>query len=245
MKGWKPSTYGDRAAESYDARFPKWGDEEGAVEFLAKLAGDGRALELGSGTGRIALQLAARGVRVSGVEASRRMVARMRAKKGGRRIPVAIGDMKDVPAAGPFALVYVVFNTFYGLTTQEDQVACFANVAARLSPGGAFVLEGFVPDVARFDRGQRTSALSVEADGVEFDVAIHDRAAQTIATNHVRIRGGRATTSPIFARYAWPSELDLMARLAGLRLRSRHAGWRGERFGSWSANHVSVWEKPR
>lgn len=241
MQGWKPETYGDRAAASYDRRWPRWGDEEGCVAFLARAARGGRVLELGVGTGRIAIPLAARGLEVHGLDTSRAMLAKLRRKRGGRAVRAAAGDMRDIAAEGPFRLVYVVFNTFFSLTTQEDQVACFRSVAARLSPNGVFVVEAFVPDVARFDRGQRTSVARLALDEVDLDAAVHDPVAQTIATQHVLIRRGRISTQPVFCRYAWPPELDLMARLAGLELRSRHGGWRGEPFSASSGSHVSIY----
>jgi SAM-dependent methyltransferase len=238
------SLYGDRIAKSYDADYPE-GTAERAVEFLAALAGRGRALELGIGTGRLALPLARRGVHVEGIDASREMVARLRKKPGGRAIPVTIGDFADVAASGPFSLAFVVFNTFFALLTQEDQVRCFWSVASRLAPGGAFVIEAFVPDLARFDRGQRTDTTAIGPGSVDLNCTVHDPVRQRVDTRQYRLfEDGRFDVVPISIRYAWPSELDLMARLAGLRLRDRFGGFDRRPFGAGSGVHVSVYERP-
>jgi SAM-dependent methyltransferase len=184
MDDYGVSTYGERIAAVYDELFPA-PDTETTVERLAELAGSGRVLELGIGTGRLSLPLLARGIEVEGIDASEAMVARLRAKPGGDRIPVTIGDFADVAAEGEFALVFVAFNTFFGLLTQEDQVRCFSNVAARLAPGGAFVIGAFVPDLARFDRGQRTSAVQVSVEHVMLEVTRHDLARQRIDSQQV------------------------------------------------------------
>jgi hypothetical protein len=209
---------------------------------LADLAKDGPALELAIGTGRIALPLAARGVEVHGIDASEKMVEQLRAKPGGDAVPVTIGDFADVAVDGRYRLVYIVFNTFFALLTQEDQVRCFANVAEHLTDDGAFVVEAFVPDVARFVRGQNVSATAVEVDRVTLDVATHDANEQRVRAMVVNIEGGRANAYPVQLRYAWPSELDLMARLAGLRLRERWSGWGRTPFTSSSGGHVSIYE---
>jgi SAM-dependent methyltransferase len=238
-----PATYGERIASVYDA----WVEPivgattQPAVEFLAELAGDGRALELGIGTGRIAVPLAARGVRVEGIDASPAMVERLRAKPGGAQINVSLGDFGRVDIDGPFRLVYVVFNTFFALLDQEAQLACFANVAARLEPEGFFVIEAFVPDPTLFDRGQRVSATRVEVDRVSFDAARIELATQRVTTQHVLIGREGITLFPVQLRYAWPSELDLMARLAGLELKQRFGGWAREPYTSTSPSHVSVY----
>ncbi len=241
------STYGDRAAARYDELFTQPAASPACIDFLASLAGRGPALELGIGTGRVALPLAARGVAVEGIDSSRKMVAKLRAKRGGRRIRVAFGDFADVDVEGRYTLVFVVFNTFFGLLTQEDQVRCFANVAAHLEPGGAFVIEAFVPDLARFDRGQRTSTSHVDTDTdtVQMQVSVHHATEQQIDTQHFVIERGKLRTYPVRIRYAWPSELDLMARLAGLELRERWSGWERAPFTSQSGSHVSVYGKPR
>lgn len=239
-----PATYGDRAAARYDDLFTHPPASAACLDFLTELAGDGRALELGIGTGRVALPLAQRGIEVHGIDSSRKMVARMRRKPGGKRIPVTFGDFADVPVRGPYRTALVVFNTFFGLLTQEDQVRCFEGVARCLEPGGTFVIEAFVPDLARFDRGQRTDTLHVGLDVVQMQASVHHAATQQVHTQAFVIERGRMNTYPLRIRYAWPSELDLMARIAGLRLRERFAGWTRAPFTSASAAHVSVYEKP-
>jgi SAM-dependent methyltransferase len=246
MQGYRPQTYGDEIAEVYDEWIPDMYTEESttaAADFLAGLAPGGRALELGIGTGRVALPLAARGVAVQGLDASEAMVAKLRAKPGGADLPVTMGDFADVPVDGEFDLVYVVFNTFFGLLTQEDQLRCAGKVAARLRPGGRFVVEAFVPDPTLFDRGQRVQVGEVALDRVKLDVSRHDPARQTVTTQHLVFGPDGLRMYPVRIRYAWPSELDLMCRLADLHLSDRYAGWRREPFGAASAAHVSVYTK--
>ena len=244
VDGYDASTFGDRWAEVYD----RWGWPEAPVDdtvgFLAERAGGGRVLELAIGTGRVALPLRERGLEVHGIDASEAMLARLRANPGGDAVPVELGDMADVAVEGTFSLVYLVFNTFFGLLTQEEQVRCFANVAARLEEGGAFVLEAFVPDVTRFDRDQRVDAYELELDRARFDLSRHDPVAQQVWTQHVVLDDDGFRLLPIALRYAYPSELDLMGRLAGLELRERHGGWHGEPFTARSGQHVSVYGKP-
>jgi SAM-dependent methyltransferase len=212
------------------------------VDFLAELAGKGRALELGVGTGRIALPLAARGVEVHGIDLSRAMTARLRAKPGGDVIGITIGDVSTTMVDGSFRLAYLVFNTIMNLTTQKAQVACFRNVAAHLEPGGCFVIEVGVPDLQRLPPGERF----VVFDGSETHWGIdeYDVLNQGLISHHFEIRGGSVEMSSGPFRYVWPAELDLMAQLAGLRFRERWAGWKREPFTSDSRQHVSVWEKP-
>lgn len=243
MESYGPATYGDHIADVYDERYAKR-DPEAEVTRLADLVGTGPVLELGIGTGRAAVPLAARGIEVHGVDASDAMVARLRARAGGESIPVSIGDMRAVaaPAEG-YSLVYVVFNTFFCLLDQDAQVECFANVARRLAPGGRFLIEAFVPDLSRFDREQRTSAVSLTVDSVDLDVVIHDPVAQRVDGQHVLIRESGTRLLPVALRYAFLSELDLMARLAGLALESREGGWAGEPFTAETLVHVSVWVK--
>ncbi len=246
MSEYGPSTYGDHIADVYDSWHRLPADTDQTVEFLATLAGSGPVLELGIGTGRIALPLAARGLAVHGIDASDAMVARLRSKTHGDQIPVTVGDFADVAVEGTFALILVVFNTLFALLTQEDQVRCMRNVAAHLSDGGVFVLEAFVPDLTRFDHGQRVAATHVGLDEVVLDVSMHHPETQRIDIQAVVIRAGEIKTYPVPIRYAWPSELDLMAQLAGLRLRERWGGWRREPFEAGSAKHVSVYElEPR
>jgi SAM-dependent methyltransferase len=243
VEGYEPATYGDRIADVYDLLYPPGRDAEDAAGLLATLAGSGRALELGIGTGRVALPLSARGVDVQGIDASAAMAARLRAKPGGEEIPVTIGDFAGVPAEGRFELVFVAFNTFFVLMSQEAQVECFRAVAHHLAPGGAFVIEAFVPDPARYDRGQRTSTSLLGDDWIVLESTVHDAAAQRVRSVHVFISAHETRLYPVELRYAWPSELDLMARLAGLRLEHRWAGWRREEFTESSAGHVSVYRR--
>jgi SAM-dependent methyltransferase len=212
------------------------------IDLLVVLAGNGRALELGIGTGRIALPLAQRGVPVHGIEMSRAMVARLRAKPGGEDIGVTIGDFATTTVDGTFSVAYLVFNTIENLTTQAAQVACFRNVAAHLEPGGCFVVEVGVPGLRRLPPGETIHAFHVSETRWGFDE--YDVAIQGLTSHHFEIVDGRVERSSIPFRYAWPSELDLMAELAGMRLRERWSGWKREPFTSDSRKHVSVWEKP-
>jgi SAM-dependent methyltransferase len=249
---YRADTYGERIADVYDdwhaarAGFDALGTERAvaALTALAAEGGGGRVLELGVGTGRLALPLAAGGLDVSGIDASPAMVAQLRAKPGGDRVPVTIGDFADVAVDGPFSLVFVAFNTFFALHSQDDQVRCMANAAARLSPGGLFVVEAFVPDLGRFRNGNAVSVVSVDLDRVVLDASVHDPVGQTVEANHVVITGGGTRLQPIRLRYAWPPELDLMARIAGLRLRDRWAGWDRAPFTASAGSAVSVYERP-
>ncbi|MGP4110891.1 class I SAM-dependent DNA methyltransferase [Streptomyces sp. 4N509B] len=212
------------------------------ADLLEELAGGGRALELGVGTGRVALPLAERGVEVHGIELSKAMAARLRAKPGGDAIGVTIGDFSSARAPGTFSLAYLVFNTIMNLTTQAAQVACFRNVAAHLAPGGCFLLEVGVPELRRLPPGQHVVPFHVSPTRWSFDV--YDTATQAMSSNYVEVVDGRGSYRSIPFRYVWPAELDLMAELAGLRLRERWEGWRREPFTSESERHVSLWEKP-
>jgi SAM-dependent methyltransferase len=213
------------------------------VDVLAELAGNGRALELGIGTGRIALPLAARGVEVHGIDLSRAMIARLRAKPGGEAVPVTVGDFSTTQAGGTFRLAYVVWNTIMNLTTQAAQVACFRNVAAQLEPGGRFVVEVGVPDLRRLPPGERFVVF--DGSTTHWGVDEYDVANQGLISHHFDVRGDRVEKAQGTFRYVWPAELDLMAQLAGMELRERWAGWTREPFTSESRSHVSVWEMPR
>jgi SAM-dependent methyltransferase len=215
---------------------------EPAVDLLASLAGDGAALELGIGTGRIALPLAARGVRVRGIDLSGAMVARLRAKPGGDAIDVAIGDFATTTVEGTFSLAYLVFNTIMNLTTQEAQVACFRNAARHLAPGGRFVIEVGVPQLQRLPPGERFRPFHVGSEHVGFDE--YELAEQGLVSHHYRIGSERFEAVAMPFRYVWPAELDLMAQLAGMRLDARWGDWDRQPFTSESTKHVSVWEKP-
>ena len=229
--------YDDPASEMFDPDVVNL-----TVDVLADLVGPGRALEFGIGTGRIALPLASRGVPVHGVDLSRAMVARLKAKPGGDAIGVTIGDFATTRVGGTFELAYLVFNTIMNLTTQEAQVACFRNVAAQLAPGGRFVVEVVVPELRRLPPGQNVVPFHVSPTGWAYDV--YDVATQATSSNYVKVVDGRGEFRSIPFRYVWPAELDLMAQLAGLRLGDRWGDWTREPFTSESRKHVSVWEKP-
>jgi SAM-dependent methyltransferase len=245
MSEYGPDTYGDRWASVYDewvARYSMTSDPDRVADRLAELAGGGAALELAVGSGRIALPLLARGVDVEGIDASQAMLARLRSKPDGERIRVTVGDFADVAVEGKYRLIFVVFNTFFALLSQEEQVRCFGNVAEHLTEDGVFVIEAFVPDVGRFDRGQRVGAVAIETDSMHLEASKHDRVAERVDTLHAVVEDGAVRTFPIRIRYAWPSELDLMAQLAGLRVRERWGGWDREQFTASSGAHVSVYE---
>jgi SAM-dependent methyltransferase len=239
VKHYQPmDSFDATAAEIYDDELR--GDEASTVALLAELARGGPALELAIGTGRIALPLARRGVPVHGIDLSRAMVARLRAKPGGEAIGVTIGDFATAKVDGRFSVAYLVFNTIMNLTTQAAQVACFGNVAAHLEPGGCFVIEVSIPDLRRLPAGQDVVPFHVSPTRWAFDV--YDVATQAMSSNYVEVAGGRGEYTSIPFRYVWPAELDLMAQLAGLRLRERW--WTREPFTSESRQHVSIWEKP-
>ncbi len=245
MPRYEASTYGERIASVYDVLYPPGPDVDEAVELLAGLAGTGRVLELGIGTGRVAVPLAARGVDIQGIDVSEAMVAELRAKPGGEAIPVTLADFTHVPVEGAFRLIYVAFNTFFVLMTQEAQVQCFQAVAERLTGDGAFVIEAFVPEPARFDRGQRVATTHLAGDWVLLESTVHDAVAQRVRSVHAVLSAEGTRLFPLELRYAWPSELDLMARLAGLALEHRWGGWRGEEFTALSPKHVSVYRARR
>jgi len=239
-----PAFYGDRWAAVYDDHHRHM-DPGPAVEFLAGLAGDGRVLELAIGTGQVALPLAARGITVEGVDASAAMVDRLRAKPGGQSIPVTMEDMAQVPVSGPFRLVYLIFNTLFGLLSQARQAECFASVARVLEPGGMFAIECFVPDLTRFDHDQRVQARSVTEDSAIIEVSVHDKVQQRVTTQIITLDGQGMHLRPVAIRYSWPSELDLMAAQVGLRLTERYADWDRRPFTSASNGHVSVYQRTR
>lgn len=234
-------SFGKDAAEIYD-KVSRRGDELETVSFLKHLAGDGPALELAIGTGRIALPLAARGVAVEGIDLSPAMVDRLRAKPGGAEIPVTIGDFADVYVEGTYRLIFLVFNALFNLLTQDHQVRCFENVAAHLTDDGSFVVEAFVPNfLHRSVNDQYVDAEAIGLDEVRLDVGRHDPVNQMLDESHVSLSPKGVRLFPIVARYAWPSELDLMARIAGLHLRDRWGGWHEDPFTAASSPHVSVY----
>jgi hypothetical protein len=236
--------FGERVAARYDAHSAGMFDPSvvaPAVETLAQLAGDGAALEFAIGTGRIAVPLAERGVRVAGIDNSEAMLARLREKPGAERIEAMVGDMAATRVDGEFSLVYLVFNTIFNLVTQDGQVACFENAAAHLPRGGRFVIEARVPELQRLPLGQTVLPWRADPDGWSYYV--YDVVAQRLSGRHFHVVDGRVEPSPIEMRYAWPAELDLMARLAGMRLQDRWGGWQREPFTALSPAHVSVYEK--
>jgi SAM-dependent methyltransferase len=238
--------FGEQVAAGYDDPGSEMFSESvvnAAVDVLAGLAGGGRALEFAIGTGRIGLPLARRGVPVHGIDLSKAMVARLRAKPGNEVIGVTMGDFSVTRVEGTFSLVYLVFNTIMNLTTQEAQVACFRNAAAHLAPGGCFLIEVGIPDLRRLPPGQQAVPFEVSESAYSFDLL--DVATQSTSSNYFTKRAdGTWDFYTIPFRYAWPAEFDLMARMAGLRLRDRWSDWSGEPFTSESAKHVSIWEKP-
>lgn len=234
-------SFGKDVAQSYDEMSVR-GDETETVAFLEELARGGPALELAIGTGRIALPLAERGVRVDGIDLSPAMVAKLRAKPGGEKLEVTIGDFADVGVSGEYRLIYVVFNTLFNLLTQDDQVRCFENVAAHLTADGLFLVEALLP--GRYHRLRNHQHVDAEAIGVDYvrlDVARHDPVSQLLEEQHVTLSNTGVKLNPIVTRYVWPSELDLMARIAGLRLKERWAGWNREPLTASSSRHVSVY----
>ena len=238
-----PAFYGDRWAAVYD-ELVRVDDPTAAAEFLTGLADGGQALELAIGTGRVALPLAARGVRVHGIDASQAMVDQLRVKPGGDAIPITIGDMAEVGVTGSFRLVYLVFNTLFGLLSQQSQAKCFSNVARVLEPGGLFVIECLVPDVTRYRHGQVVQVREVTEDSATLQLSLHDAAAQRVTTQVITFDHRGMQMRPLAIRYSWPGELDLMADQAGLKLRERYSGWDRQPFESTSAGHVSVYERP-
>jgi SAM-dependent methyltransferase len=237
--------FGEPIAERYDSSSADMFDPEvvdPVVDFLVGFAGDGSALELGIGTGRIALPLARRGIRVHGIDLSEAMVARLRVKPGAERIGVTTGDFATTTVDGRFSVAYLVFNTIMNLTTQEEQILCFQNVAAHLQPGGCFVVEVAVPDLQRLPPGDTVRAFTVSDTRLGFDE--YDIASQGLISHHYWDVDGKLEGTSLPFRYVWPAELDLMARLAGMSLRERWGGWKREPFTSDSRAHVSVWQKP-
>jgi SAM-dependent methyltransferase len=241
MNEYIASTYGDHLAEVYDEWFSNY--EDAAIDILAELSKGGRALELGIGTGRVALPLSARGIEVSGIDASGAMVSKLRAKPGGDSLTVTMGNFADVQVDGEFSLVYVVFNTLFALLTQEEQVRCFRNVAAHLADGATFVVDAFVPDLKRFTGLQEVRAHAVTTDSVSIHATQHDPVRQRVKGQFIVFRNAQIKLYPVEIRYCWPSELDLMAQLAGLRLRHRWGSWNRGEFTSASEKHISVYER--
>ncbi|GGK63421.1 methyltransferase [Planomonospora parontospora subsp. parontospora] len=240
MPGFDASAYGRRIADVYDdvtADLPT----ELAVDRLHELAEGGRVLEFGIGTGRLALPLTARGVPVAGVEASAEMLEVLRAKPGGDRIPVTVGDFSTARVDGAFSLVVLAFNTLFALPSQDAQVACFRNAAAHLRPGGRFVVEAWVPDLGAFHDRSAVRLLSLTEDRIMVEAARLFPADQTMRTTKISLASGEVRLLPANHRYAWPAELDLMARMAGMEREHRWSDWSGAAFADDSPAHVSVY----
>jgi SAM-dependent methyltransferase len=237
--------FGERIAARYEeSEAAMFADDvvDPAVDLLAELAAGGRVLELGIGTGRIAVPLSRRGVEVAGIDLSSAMVERLHAKPGGEAIAVTLGDFASARVEGTFSLAYLVFNTIMNLTTQDSQVECFGNVAGHLAPGGHFVVEVLVPELQHLPPGRTVIPYHVSETRWAFDV--YDVATQACSSNYFEIVGGVTETTSIPFRYVWASELDLMARIAGLSLVGRWGDWRRTPFDKDSRSHVSVWQKP-
>jgi SAM-dependent methyltransferase len=239
MNFYAEKTYGERVAGVYDEWYSDY--DPLAIDALAELAQGRRALELGIGTGRFALPLSAKNVEVHGIDAAPSMIARLREKEGAERLTVTEGSFADVPVEGEFALIYIVFNTFFALSSQDEQVRCFRNVAAHLARDGCFAIEAFVPDLSRFNGNQVNWATKVTAEEVQLDVGQHEPAEQRVNSQKVVITDGSVRLYPVQIRYVWPSELDLMAQLAGLRLHERWGSWKREPFTSESKHHISLY----
>ena len=240
MDEYSEKTYGERIAGVYD----QWYSEvdSAAIQTLAELANGGRALELGIGTGRVAIPLRKAGVSVQGIDASEAMVARLHAKAEADQIQVSLGNFADVDVEGQFSLIYVVFNTFYALLTQEEQTRCFQNVARHLGDDGVFVIEAFVPDLTRFTAGQTMRVIRIGDREVQMDVSQHEQDKQLITSQHVVLTEAGTQFFPVKIRYVWPSEMDLMARLGGLQLKYRWSDWTKNEFTATSGKHISVYE---
>jgi len=239
MDWYKDATYGERIAGTYDAFYAEV--DPACVDLLAELAGGGAALELGIGTGRVALPLHARGIPVHGIDASAAMVAQLQAKAGETEIGVTVGSFAEFDLPERYQLIYVVFNTFFALLTQEEQIRCFHAVARHLAPAGVFLMEVFIPDLTRFQGNQAIRIVSMDESSVRLDLTQHEPLTQRISAQGVVLDEGGLQFFPVKLRYAWPSELDLMARLAGLSLQQRWASWSKEPLRAGSQRHISVY----
>lgn len=244
MDNYKPEmSFEDNVADGYDEDSIR-GDEIATVAFLEKLAHGGQALELAIGTGRIALPLAAKGIRVDGIDFSPSMIAKLRAKPGGKQLTVTLGNFADVAVSNTYDLIYIVFNTLFNLLTQDEQVRCFENVAAHLTKKGVFVIEGGIPtEFCQLRKNQYVDLEDLEVDKVHLDIARFNPVTQLLEETHVTISNTGTQLFPIVTRYVWPSELDLMARIAGLRLKERWANWNREPITASSSNCISVYRR--
>lgn len=247
MEGYDASTYGERFADVYDEWYGEVSDVAATVEVLAELAGGGPVLELGIGTGRLAIPLAARGLEVHGIDASAAMLDRLREKPGSEPVHVTVGDFADahVEVPGGFAVAFAAFNTLFNLPTAEAQQRCFSNVSSRLRPGGAFVVEAFSPDPDAAPSGPGLTTRSITTDAVELQATLADLGAQTISGSTISITSGGTTLRPWHIRWATPEQLDAMAAVAGLELAERWSGWDGVRHVPDDPRHVTVYRRPQ
>lgn len=239
MKEYAERTYGDRISGIYDELYSSY--EPASIELLADLAGDGFVLELGIGTGRIALPLHENGVAVQGIDASEAMISRLRSKPHSAEIEVLAHSFAEFQIDRRFRLIYIVFNTFFNLQTQEEQIRCFNCVSRHLTPDGVFLMEVFVPDLARFVDYQTVRVVSMREDEVHLETSQVDPISQRVTAHHVLLSKEGTRLFPVRLRYAWPSELDLMAQIAGLSLRNRWGSWSKEEFTKESKKHISVY----
>lgn len=239
-----PGAYGRAIAHDYDSLYKTVPDTDEAVALLVRLSGGGRVLEMGIGTGRLALPLQARGIEVTGIEGSPEMLDELRAKPGGEDIPVTLGNFADAAVDGAFSVVVLAMHTIFGLPTPDDQIRCFENAAAHLEPGGAFVIEARVMDAGDFAGGEAVAPRFSDDQQVELQVQRFDVVTQRVEVTNVHLSDAGVRLNAYVNQYTTPRELDLMARIAGLRLRDRWEGWRGEPFTAHSRRHVSVYELP-
>jgi SAM-dependent methyltransferase len=243
MRDWDYSSYGQLYADDYDGLFGGRTDLEACTRCIRDWAAGGPVLEFGIGTGRIALPLAEMGVEVHGIDTSEKMVALMRAKPGGARIPVTMGDFCDTVVDRPFSVVLVLYSTLFCITSQEDQIRCFENAARHLRPGGLFVVEAFLHDRARFVKGQFIQVREIDTHSVTLQVSRHDALHQLLETQRIGLSPQGIKLLPNRLRYIWPSELDLMGRIAGFRLRERWSDWYGGRFTADSEQYIAIYER--
>jgi len=243
MKEYSESTYGERIAEIYDQWYSDF--DQSIIPTLVELSQGGRALELGIGTGRIALPLRDAGIEVHGIDASQAMLDKLKAKPGGESIQITLGNFVEVDVEGHYDLIFVVFNTFFALFTQDEQIRCFKNVVNRLTPNGVFVIEVFVPDMARYVDNQTVRVTAIDDNNVRLEVTQVDMITQQTNSKQIHLSEEGIRMYPVQVRYAWPSELDLMARLAGLSLQHRWGTWRKDDLTNESGKHISVYGHPK
>lgn len=241
MVGWDARTYGKNWSKIYDTL--PWPEPQETVEFLSEWTAGGPVLELAIGTGRVAIPLTERGVEVHGIDSSEEMIEVLRQKEGGKDIKVELGDISGFTVSQSYSMTFLILNTIYALQSQEEQISCFASAAAALQPGGHFIVEAFMPDPTRFRRNSWTQVHDIGLGHMVMEADKHDPSTQQIWEQHLHFRDGGVELFPAFLRYIWPSEMDLMARLAGLTLVHRYGGWNKDQFTARSGNHVSVYRR--